>query len=85
MVIDMNKSKIEQVVLYTIGIILCLSIAFQMYHYNQFVSSVNNFIARDSIYTIEGGRELCNRIIYLEKTLKECNYIKKEVLDANVQ
>jgi len=56
-----------------------------MYHYNQFVSSVNNFIARDSIYTIEGSRELCNRIIYLEKTLNECNYIKKEVLDANVQ
>lgn len=70
------KEKIKHIFGYLMGAILFASIAFQTFHYNQFIAKGPRFTAYD-------GQDLCERVKLLEEyeikkgsdaISKNCNY-----------
>lgn len=74
------KDKLRQIIPYIFGVVLFAMIAFQFYHYNQFIAKGPRFTAFD-------GQELCEKVRELEavsygfkdsgKPQLTCDYVKR--------
>lgn len=82
-------NKLKEIIPYLIGVVMSLSIAFQWYHYQEFVKRMNQFTSKGPRFTAIDGQHLCEKIKQFENRERknhpeeyidiekiECNYIK---------